>query len=126
MSVSLVPNEILVRFDENGKFQAAHTCDLKLIKDETGAIVHRELMSPKPISTRTDPAFIRILGTTLTKAISGHRELSDKISKYEQEEPPAVETKIVYKNKWTPLVIVGVVALLETSYVALHLIGLVH
>ena len=100
----LVPNEILVRYDENGKFQGAHVAYLKLIRDASGAVVHREAQNLLPISRKDDPAFMDVLSKVLTDALTENNELKAQISAHENEEPPAATPAPPAKQSYWPVV----------------------
>lgn len=122
----LVPNEILVRYDENGRFQGAHVAYLKLIRDASGAVVHREAQTLVPISRKDDPAFMDVLSKVLTDALTENNELKAQIAAHENDEPaaPAPTAPIPLAPSW-PLWVLGAIDVVLGTYLALHLCGVV-
>lgn len=123
MTSTLVPNEILVRYDANGKFQGAHVAYLKLIRDETGAVVHREAQTLVPISSPTDPAFTNVLSAVLTDALVQNNELRAQIAAHENDEPRPAPAPVAESSVWPWFYSVCAGAILETAYIILHLAG---
>lgn len=123
----LVPNEILVRYDENGKFQGAHVGYLKLIRDTSGTIVHREPSTLIPISRPTDPAFVDVLSKVLTDALTENNELKAQIAAHENEEAPVPIAVAQPEQNSSLLVLVPALVglVIETLYIGLHIAGLI-
>lgn len=123
----LVPNEILVRYDENGKFQGAHVAYLKLIRDASGAVVHREAQNLLPISRPTDPAFMDVLSKVLTDALTENNELKAQIAAHENEDAPpaAVSTPVKTFPVWPYAFAGGWAAGMGAAYFIIHIFGVV-
>lgn len=120
----LVPNEILVRYDENGKFQGAHVGYLKLIRDASGVIVHREAQTLIPISRKDDPAFMDVLSKVLTDALTENNELKAQIATHENDEPAppsAVSTPAKFDAR--PWLLFGIFTLPAYVYLIAHIFG---
>jgi len=66
-----VPYEILIRYDENGDFKAAHVQMMTIIfEDDKKTIIARSLESVKPLTEDSEPAFADALGKAAADALA--------------------------------------------------------
>lgn len=81
MLVKTVPYEILIRYDENGKFMGASSATHELVIADDGiTVVARKIVGPIPYASPADPAFVAVLGQALSDALSAYSQLQSKTS----------------------------------------------
>ena len=124
----IVPNEILIRYDDDGKFQGAHVAYLKVLRDSDNKIIHRDSGSPQPIKSPLDPVFRNILGTALTDALVAHQDSQMKIFELEQkiEQKDTPSPQIITKNSPYIMAAIATTGLPAYFYVILHFLGVIN